>query len=192
MTTHDNTTEQQYHRAPLNGLIIGTIVGALWAVEFLLPFLFPMGGYSRNIKMAFIALTLPVLGWITCLWGRTAYGCATPAKKKRRVKMVGIVMTTITGILVSITFYSLVAGMGTFEVPDDSTFSCKAFVMFLAPLLVFPITGWGLSTARINTPSDRHSVISKMSAWVALGLYLSTAAWFAISLFLNTLFFFEF
>ena len=47
MTTHDNTTEQQYRRAPLNGLIIGTIVGALWAVEFLLPFLFPMGGYSR-------------------------------------------------------------------------------------------------------------------------------------------------
>lgn len=29
MTTHDNTTDQQYHRAPLNGLIIGTIVGAV-------------------------------------------------------------------------------------------------------------------------------------------------------------------
>ncbi|MEA5649805.1 MAG: hypothetical protein R5N72_01900 [Cutibacterium granulosum] len=192
MTTCENAAQQQYRRAPLNGLIIGIIVGAVWAVEFLLPFLFPMGGYSRNIKMAFIALALPVLGWITGLWGRTAYGCATPAKKKRRVKMVGIVMTTTTGILVSITFYSLVAGMETFEVPDDSTFSCKAFVMFLAPLLVFPITGWGLSIARVNTPSDRHSVISKMSAWVALGLYLSTSAWFAISLFLNTLFFFEF
>lgn len=192
MTTCENAAQQQYRRAPLNDLIIGIIVGAVWAVEFLLPFLFPMGGYSRNIKMAFIALALPVLGWITGLWGRTAYGCATPAKKKRRVKMVGIVMTTTTGILVSITFYSLVAGMETFEVPDDSTFSCKAFVMFLAPLIVFPITGWGLSIARINTPSDRHSVISKMSAWVALGLYLSTAAWFAISLFLNTLFFFEF
>ncbi|MGK2351273.1 hypothetical protein [Cutibacterium sp. V947] len=192
MTTCENAAQQQYRRAPLNGLIIGIIVGAVWAVEFLLPFLFPMGGYSRNIKMAFIALALPVLGWITGLWGRTAYGCATPAKKKRRVKMVGIVMTTTTGILVSITFYSLVAGMETFEVPDDSTFSCKAFVMFLAPLLVFPITGWGLSIAKVNTPSDRHSVISKMSAWVALGLYLSTAAWFAISLFLNTLFFFEF
>lgn len=192
MTTCENAAQQQYRRAPLNGLIIGIIVGAVWVVEFLLPFLFPMGGYSRNIKMAFIALSLPVLGWITGLWGRTAYGCATPAKKKRRVKMVGIVMTTTTGILVSITYYSLVAGMETFEVPDDSTFSCKAFVMFLAPLLVFPITGWGLSIARVNTPSDRHSVISKMSAWVALGLYLSTAAWFAISLFLNTLFFFEF
>ena len=194
MGIHDNTTtnKDQYRRAPLNGLIIGTIVGAAWAIEFLLPFLFPMGRYSRNIKMAFIALALPVLGWITGLWGRTAYSCTTSVKKKRRVKTTGIIMTTTIGVLMSITYYSLVAGIGILEVPDHATFSCKAFVMFLAPLSVFPITGWGLSIARINTPSDRHSVISKMSAWVALGLYLSTAAWFAISLFLNTLFFFEF
>ena len=194
MGIHDNTTtnKDQYRRAPLNGLIIGTIVGAAWAIEFLLPFLFPMGRYSRNIKMAFIALILPVLGWITGLWGRTAYSCTTSVKKKRRVKTTGIIMTTTIGVLMSITYYSLVAGIGTLEVPDHATFSCKAFVMFLAPLIVFPITGWGLSIARINTPNDRHSVISKMSAWVALGLYLSTAAWFAISLFLNILFFFEF
>ena len=194
MGIHDNTTtnKDQYRRAPLNGLIIGTIVGAAWAIEFLLPFLFPMGRYSRNIKMAFIALALPVLGWITGLWGRTAYSCTTSVKKKRRVKTTGIIMTTTIGVLMSITYYSLVAGIGILEVPDHATFSCKAFVMFLAPLIVFPVTGWGLSIARINTPSDRHSVISKMSAWVALGLYLSTAAWFAISLFLNTLFFFEF
>ena len=194
MGIHDNTTtnKDQYRRAPLNGLIIGTIVGAAWAIEFLLPFLFPMGRYSRNIKIAFIALALPVLGWITGLWGRTAYSCTTSVKKKRRVKTTGIIMTTTIGVLMSITYYSLVAGIGILEVPDHATFSCKAFVMFLAPLIVFPITGWGLSIARINTPSDRHSVISKMSAWVALGLYLSTAAWFAISLFLNTLFFFEF
>ena len=194
MGIHDNTTtnKDQYRRAPLNGLIIGTTVGAAWAIEFLLPFLFPMGRYSRNIKMAFIALALPVLGWITGLWGRTAYSCTTSVKKKRRVKTTGIIMTTTIGVLMSITYYSLVAGIGILEVPDHATFSCKAFVMFLAPLIVFPITGWGLSIARINTPSDRHSVISKMSAWVALGLYLSTAAWFAISLFLNTLFFFEF
>ena len=194
MGIHDNTTtnKDQYRRAPLDGLIIGTIVGAAWAIEFLLPFLFPMGRYSRNIKMAFIALALPVLGWITGLWGRTAYSCTTSVKKKRRVKTTGIIMTTTIGVLMSITYYSLVAGIGILEVPDHATFSCKAFVMFLAPLIVFPITGWGLSIARINTPSDRHSVISKMSAWVALGLYLSTAAWFAISLFLNTLFFFEF
>ena len=36
MTTHDNTPKDQYHRAPLNGLIIGTIVGAVWVVVLLI------------------------------------------------------------------------------------------------------------------------------------------------------------
>ena len=31
MTTRTTTTTDQYRRAPLNGLIIGVIVGALWA-----------------------------------------------------------------------------------------------------------------------------------------------------------------
>ena len=35
MTTHNNTPKDQYHRAPLNGLIIGTIVGAVWALVIL-------------------------------------------------------------------------------------------------------------------------------------------------------------
>ena len=36
MTTHKNTPEQQYHHAPLNGLAIGTIVGAVWVVVLLI------------------------------------------------------------------------------------------------------------------------------------------------------------
>ena len=36
MTTHKNTLEQQYRHAPLNGLAIGTIVGAVWATVFLI------------------------------------------------------------------------------------------------------------------------------------------------------------
>ena len=31
MTTHKNTPEQQYHHAPLNGLAIGAIIGAVMA-----------------------------------------------------------------------------------------------------------------------------------------------------------------
>ncbi|ERS24572.1 hypothetical protein HMPREF1301_00563 [Propionibacterium sp. KPL2005] len=34
MTTHKNAAEEQYRRAPLNGLAIGAIVGVLWTVEF--------------------------------------------------------------------------------------------------------------------------------------------------------------
>ncbi|MEH1558756.1 hypothetical protein V7G09_11040 [Cutibacterium avidum] len=38
MTTHKDTTEQQYHRAPLNGLIIGTTVGAAWDTVFVMSY----------------------------------------------------------------------------------------------------------------------------------------------------------
>ena len=34
-TTHKNTVEEQYRHAPLNGLIIGAIVGAVWALVVL-------------------------------------------------------------------------------------------------------------------------------------------------------------
>ena len=36
MNIHENMTEKQYRRAPLNGLIIGTIVGAVWVVVLLI------------------------------------------------------------------------------------------------------------------------------------------------------------
>lgn len=191
MTTHENTIEEECRRAPLNGLIIGTVAGVAWAVEFLLPFLFPSGNYLRNVKMALISLSLPVAGWVTGVWGRTVRRCKTPAKRKHRVKIIGVVMTTVIGMLLATIYYTFVAGIGTFYIPDDATLSLKAFVMYLAPLSVFLVAGWGLSIARINTPGDRHSVILKMSAWVALGLYLSVAGWFAISVLLDFVFFFE-
>ena len=141
--------------------------------------------------MALISLSLPVAGWVTGVWGRTVRRCKTPAKRKHRVKIIGVVMTTVIGMLLATIYYTFVAGIGTFYIPDDATLSLKAFVMYLAPLSVFLVAGWGLSIARINTPGDRHSVILKMSAWVALGLYLSVAGWFAISVLLDFVFFFE-
>ncbi len=38
MTTHDNTPKGQYHRASFNGLIIGTIVGAVWDTVFVMAY----------------------------------------------------------------------------------------------------------------------------------------------------------
>ena len=40
MTTHKNTHEQQYRHAPLNGLIIGAIIGVAWVLVLLIPGLF--------------------------------------------------------------------------------------------------------------------------------------------------------
>lgn len=36
MTTRTTTTTDQYRRAPLNGLIIGTIVGVVWPTVFVI------------------------------------------------------------------------------------------------------------------------------------------------------------
>ncbi|AOH46172.1 hypothetical protein E5345_00420 [Propionibacterium sp. NM47_B9-13] len=36
MNIHENMTEKQYRRAPLNGLIIGTIVGVVWPTVFVI------------------------------------------------------------------------------------------------------------------------------------------------------------
>ena len=65
MTTHKNTLEGQCRRAPLNGLAIGTIVGAVWALVFLL------WGVRGNFFMSvyFMSVVFPVVGWLTGLWG---------------------------------------------------------------------------------------------------------------------------
>ena len=63
MTTHKNTHEQQYRHAPLNGLAIGTIVGAVWALVFLL------WGVRGNFFMSaqgnyLMSVVFPVVGWM--------------------------------------------------------------------------------------------------------------------------------
>ena len=192
MTIHQNRPKDQYRHAPLNGLIIGAVAGVAWAVEFLLPFLFPLGNYSRNVRMALISLVLPVIGWITGVLGADSPQLYHASKEERQSQDNRRRHGGYNRNIISNHLLYFVAGIGTFYVPDNSTFSRKAFVMYLAPLSVFLVAGWGLGIARINTPNDRHSIVSKMSAWVALGLYLSVAAWFAISLLLDFLFFFEF
>ena len=54
MTTHNNTPKDQYHRAPLNGLIIGTIVGTVCAAVFLLA----SEGTEFNLAIVAVALGL--------------------------------------------------------------------------------------------------------------------------------------
>ena len=58
------TPDQQYHRAPLNGLLIGTIVGTVCAAVFLLA----SEGTEFNLAILAVALGLvlsfSLLGWI--------------------------------------------------------------------------------------------------------------------------------
>ena len=66
MTTRTTTTTDQYRRAPLNGLIIGTIIGVAWVLVLLIPGVF-VDDPSRKEKMNLVALVLPALGWLTGL-----------------------------------------------------------------------------------------------------------------------------
>ena len=84
MTIHQNRPKDQYRHAPLNSLIIGAVAGVAWAVEFLLPFLFPLGNYSRNVRMALISLVLPVIGWITGVLGADSPQLYHASKEERQ------------------------------------------------------------------------------------------------------------
>ena len=74
----------------------------------------------------------------------------------------------------------------------NSTYSTKAFILYLLPLMMFPFAGWALGSVRVSNIHDNRWIISKMSIMVAIVLFLSVAFWFTLSLFLETLFFFEF
>ncbi|MES7623812.1 hypothetical protein U6V23_12025 [Cutibacterium acnes] len=63
MNIHTNTLEEQYRHAPLSGLIIATIVGAVWALVFLL------WGVRGNFFMSaqgnyLMSVVFPVVGWM--------------------------------------------------------------------------------------------------------------------------------
>ena len=97
MTTHKNTPEQQYHHAPLNGLIIG----AVWALAIF--------GYQVSSILAgadsklssprlFMSLIFPLVGWLTGLWERRVYACDDPKKRRCRAKIIGSAMAILTGV----------------------------------------------------------------------------------------------
>ena len=73
MTTHNNTPKDQYRRAPLNGLIIGTIVGAVWAIVFVVFSKVRWFISPRFAWMTFMGLSFPLLGWIDGLCEKTSF-----------------------------------------------------------------------------------------------------------------------
>jgi len=146
MTTHKNTHEQQYRHAPLNGLIIGAIIGVAWVLVLLIPGLFA-NDPSRRAKMDLVALMLPILGWITGAWERSFTSRGDPAKIEHGIKVIGAAMMTAVGIMTAATFYTLVASQDTLHVPARAAYSTKAFILYLLPLMMFPCAGWALGGA---------------------------------------------
>ena len=173
MTTHKDTTEQQYHRAPLNGLIIGTTVGVVWPTVFgilhvretlvLVP-----KAYPPVFTMSFI---FPLVGWLTGLWERKMYACDDPEKRILKTKIIGAVMATFAGMLMFSTHFALV--------DDDLLLNMEAAVHPL-PLAVFPCAGLVLSNIGIRLKNSKAPFILSMSIASVVILFITVAVWFYV------------
>ena len=173
MTTHKDTTEQQHRRAPLNGLIIGTIVGVVWPTVFVIlhvreTLVFVPKAYPPVFTMSLI---FPLVGWLTGLWERKMYACDDPEKRRLKTKIIGAVMATFVGMLIFSTHFALV--------DDDLLLSMEAAVHPL-PLAVFPCAGLILSNIGIRLKNSKAPFILSMSIASVVILFITMTVWFYV------------
>jgi len=183
MTTHDNTTEQQYHRAPVEGLAIGAITGAVWGLVFLVHYMTSEGpkdtrAYTSIFVMSFI---FPLVGWFTGLQGRKISKHDNIKRKRYKNKILGAMMSTLTGILM-LFVASLFA--------SDRIFSIKEAIFHLFLLAIFPLAGLVLSTFCIEIRDSRFPFIPSMSTVTIIVLFISVAIWWFFYMIIGTNFFF--
>ena len=173
MTTHNSTTREQYRRAPLNGLIIGTIVGVVWPTVFVIlrvreTLVFVPEAYPPIFTMSLI---FPLVGWLTGLWERKMYACDDPEKRRLKTKIIGAVMATFVGMLIFSTHFALV--------DDDLLLSMEAAVHPL-PLAVFPCAGLILSNIGIRLKNSKAPFILSMSIASVVILFITMTVWFYV------------
>ena len=173
MTTHKDTTEQQHRRAPLNGLIIGTIVGVVWPTVFVIlrvreTLVFVPEAYPPIFTMSLI---FPLVGWLTGLWERKMYACDDPEKRRIKTKIIGAVMATFAGMLIFSTHLVLV--------DNDLLLNMEAAVHPL-PLAVFPCAGLILSNIGIRLKNSKAPFILSMSIASVVILFITMTVWFYV------------
>ena len=179
METMTNTDEEQYRRAPLNGLATGAIVGAVWALVILAA----RSSFGRYAVMALtlFAIVLPVVGWFAGVWAKTGYTGRIMASRQRRVKIIGAVIATVTGLALTGMIHGFTDRPGNSPVPNGQFLSLTAFVWYLAPVIVFPPAGWILAGLRITlTQRDSH-IVPLMAGASVVGLIICGYLWFAIT-----------
>ena len=100
-------------------------------------------------------------------------------------------MAALTGLMMAIIYYVFICTADPHKfIPDGATFSSRAFVVYLVPLIMFPPAGWSLGVARGNIPQDDRSLVSKMSFEAVVALAGSVAIWYLLTAFLSILLFF--
>lgn len=80
----------------------------------------------------------PLVGWITELRRKATKTCENPKKRKHRITTIGATMATLTGLVMTIIYYVFICTADPHRfIADGVTFSSRAFVVHLVPLIMF-------------------------------------------------------
>mgnify|MGYP002718194410 FL=1 len=173
-TKSGDTFDQKYRITPFTGLIIGTIVGAVWDTVFVMFYVNSQKAIDPKEYPSLFTMSLifPLIGWLTGLWERKMYACDDSKKRRLKIKIIGAAMATFTGILMFSTEFFLFAYHISFN-------SVEAAVHPL-PLAVFPCAGLVLSDIGIRLKNSKTPFILSMSIASAVILFTTVAVWFYV------------
>ena len=181
MTTHNNTPKDQYHRAPLNGLLIGTIVGAVWAIVFVMFSKVRWFTSPRFAWMTFMGLSFPLLGWIDGLCEKNIISHRPMSAQRRETKILYAATLSMIGIATAAIFFS-----DFFQDPQslgsqlDTAPKIGALILYLLALIPFPYGGWALVAVRMNNSKNCRRSFVSMTLMSVIVLLLCVICWFAI------------
>jgi len=181
MTTHNNTPKDQYHRAPLNGLLIGTIVGAVWAIVFVMFSKVRWFTSPRFAWMTFMGLSFPLLGWIDGLCEKNIISHRPMSAQRRETKILYAATLSMIGIATAAIFF-----FDFFQDPQslgshlDTVPTIVVFILYLLALIPFPYGGWTLGAVRTNNSKNCRRSFVSMTLMSVIVLLLCVICWFAI------------
>ena len=181
MTTHGNTTEQQYHRAPVEGLAIGAITGAVWAIVFVMFSKVRWFTSPRFAWMTFMGLSFPLLGWIDGLCEKNIISHRPMSAQRRETKILYAATLSMIGIATAAIFFS-----DFFQDPQslgshlDTVSTIVVFILYLLALIPFPYGGWALVAVRMNNSKNCRRSFLSMTLMSVIVLLLCVICWFAI------------
>ena len=181
MTTHNNAPKDQYHRAPLNGLIIGTIVGTVCAAVFLLA----SEGTEFNLAILAVALGLvlsfSLLGWIDGLCEKNIISHRPMSAQRRETKILYAATLSMIGIAtVAIFFSDFFQDSQSLGAHLDTAPKIGALILYLLALIPFPCGGWALGAVRMNNSKNCRRSFVSMTLMSVIVLLLCVICWFAI------------
>ena len=181
MTTHNNTPKDQYRRAPLNGLIIGTIVGAVWAIVFVVFSKVRWFISPRFAWMTFMGLSFPLLGWIDGLCEKNIISHRPLSAQRHEIKMLYAATLSMIGIATAaIFFFDFFQDSQSLGSHLDTAPKIGVLILYLLALIPFPYGGWALGTVRMNNSKNCRRSFVSMTLMSVIILLLCVICWFAI------------